>query len=145
LEEGFLPHASAQDSPEDVEEERRLCYVAMTRARKSLTLCAARSRVVYGGPAERVLSRFVGEIPRERLTVLAPDGGAKPAAGPPRVATTALKMGVRVWHPMFGKGTVMYTSGSGSKLEARVRFESGRSVRLKVEKAPLKVIDGDKR
>lgn len=145
LEEGFLPHANAQDAPEDIEEERRLCYVAMTRARRSLTLCAARLRVVYGGPSDRVLSRFVGEIPGDRLSVMAPDPGAKASPTPARAAPVALKMGVRVWHPMFGKGTVMYTSGSGPKLEARVRFESGRSVRLKVEKAPLKVIDGDKR
>lgn len=149
LEEGLLPHASALESEEDIEEERRLCYVAMTRARVSLTLCAAKSRVVFGdGFGGRETSRFVGEIPRDQLQF---EGGgktrheAKAATAPAAFATRGLKMGTRVWHAQFGKGTVMYTSGSGAKLRARIRFESGRSRDFMVAAAPLKVLDGDKK
>ncbi|HRK35047.1 MAG TPA: UvrD-helicase domain-containing protein [Candidatus Hydrogenedentes bacterium] len=149
LEEGLLPHASALESEDEIEEERRLCYVAMTRARKSLTLCAARSRMTYGGgPADRQISRFVGEVPRDQLQLVgtANLGGrqAQPAAD--RVTSSGgIKLGTRVWHAQFGKGTVMYTSGSGAKLRAKIRFESGRSRDFMVAMTPLKVLDGEKK
>lgn len=147
LEEGLLPHASALDSDDEVEEERRLCYVAMTRARVSLTLTSARSRVTYGGgPQERQISRFIGEIPRLLLNyVNTRQPAARPVPAAPAVASGALKLGTRVWHAQFGKGTVMYTSGSGDKLRARIRFETGRSLNFMVAKTPLKILDGDKR
>ncbi|MBM3290172.1 MAG: hypothetical protein FJY92_08485, partial [Candidatus Hydrogenedentes bacterium] len=146
LEEGLLPHASALDSDDDIEEERRLCYVAMTRARAGLTLCAARSRVVYGdGYGGREISRFAREIPRDQLEFV---GGAqrKDTAVPQAAAPLgAMKMGTRVWHAKFGKGTIMYTSGSGAKLRARIRFESGPSRDIMVALAPLQVLDGDQK
>ncbi|NUM54821.1 MAG: UvrD-helicase domain-containing protein [Candidatus Hydrogenedentes bacterium] len=150
LEEGLLPHASALESEEDIEEERRLCYVAMTRARVSLTLCAAKSRVVFGdGFGGRETSRFVAEIPRDQLTFIGGEqprqnSGSMPASAAP-AAPGGLKLGTRVWHAQFGKGTVMYTSGSGARLRARIRFESGRSRDFMVAAAPLKVLDGDKK
>ncbi|MDZ4858609.1 MAG: 3'-5' exonuclease, partial [Candidatus Hydrogenedentes bacterium] len=148
LEEGLLPHFSALESEDEIEEERRLCYVAMTRARKTLTLGAARTRTTYGGaPADRKTSRFVAEVPSELLNHV---GGADPRskiaqfpASTP--ATGSFKLGVRVWHAKFGKGTVMYTSGSGAKLRARIRFESGRSHNFMVALTPLKILDGDKK
>lgn len=149
LEEGLLPHASALESADDIEEERRLCYVAMTRARVGLTLCAARSRMVYGGGSgDRETSRFVREIPRQTLQFIGADrsrGTGSSGASPAAVPTSALKLGTRVWHAQFGKGTVMYTSGSGEKLRARIRFESGRSRDFMVSATPLKVLDGDKK
>jgi DNA helicase-2/ATP-dependent DNA helicase PcrA len=72
LEEGLFPHASAQASRE-IEEERRLCYVAMTRARKRLTLTAAASRMMYGESEERPVSRFVREIPPSDIQLIARD------------------------------------------------------------------------
>jgi DNA helicase-2/ATP-dependent DNA helicase PcrA len=150
LEEGLLPHASALESEDSIEEERRLCYVAMTRARVSLTLCAAKSRVVFGdGFGGRETSRFVAEIPRDQLQFVGGDpnrGAARPTATPMAASSTATyKLGTRVWHAQFGKGTVMYTSGSGAKLRARIRFESGRSRDFMVAAAPLKVLDGVKK
>ena len=146
LEEGLLPHASAQDSDEEIEEERRLCYVAMTRARKGLTLCAARDRVLYGERTGRHVSRFVGEIPPGLLQVV----GEKRSEARPRTEAAApdtarIKMGTQVWHAQFGKGTVMYTSGSGNKLRARIRFQTGRSRDFMVSAAPLKILDGEQR
>ncbi len=144
LEEGFLPHAVALDEDDDVQEERRLCYVAMTRARKSLTLSAAESRLVYGERKDRVISRFVEEIPQEQLARTA---SAEPGR-PGRVQTDArradaseLKMGTRVRHAKFGKGVVMYTSGTGQKLKVRIRFDRGMSRQFMVSATPLEIVE----
>lgn len=67
FEEGLFPHSNCFDSPDELEEERRLCYVAITRARKKLYLVNARSRVLYGKVSSNIPSRFVGEIGDEFL------------------------------------------------------------------------------
>ncbi|MCC6485987.1 MAG: ATP-binding domain-containing protein, partial [Candidatus Hydrogenedentes bacterium] len=146
LEEGLLPHASAQDSEDEIEEERRLCYVAMTRARKGLTLSAARERLLYGERTPRKVSRFKGEIPEGLLHVISEaKTGVRPKPETAAPDTARIKMGTQVYHAQFGKGTVMYTSGSGSKLRARIRFLTGRSREFMVSAAPLQILDGDKR
>ena len=145
LEEGFLPHAIALDEDEDVEEERRLCYVAMTRARKSLTLSAAESRLVYGERKDRVISRFVEEIPQERLARGASEEPGRPGRGQTdarRADASKLKMGTRVRHMKFGKGVVMYTSGAGPKLKVRIRFDRGISRQFMVSATPLEIVEG---
>lgn len=147
LEEGLLPHASAFDSPSEMEEERRLCYVAMTRARQRLTLAAAQERRIYGETKPTELSRFVGEIPRGALEWHAHDQDDAPLAaktkpGTSKVDVQQIKMGTKVWHAQFGKGVVMYTKGSGAKLDARIRFDSGRIKDFRVSLAPLQVIEG---
>ncbi|MBX7257266.1 MAG: UvrD-helicase domain-containing protein [Candidatus Hydrogenedentes bacterium] len=150
LEEGLLPHASAKESAREIEEERRLCYVAMTRARDSLVLSSARRRLLYGEHGNREVSRFVAEIGHDRLTFVRPRGDddprvvrARPDA--PRTEPGRLKMGVKVWHAQFGKGVVMYTSGSGNKQRAHIRFQTGRSRDFMVSAAPLKILDGDEK
>ena len=65
LEEDIFPHSRSKDSPEELEEERRLCYVGMTRAEERLYLTAARSRHLYGTSVENSLSRFLSEVPEE--------------------------------------------------------------------------------
>ncbi|MBI1320007.1 MAG: AAA family ATPase [Candidatus Hydrogenedens sp.] len=150
MEEGYLPHGTDFDPEKDVEEERRLCYVAMTRARKSLVLTAARSRVVYGRTDPyRSLSRFVKEaglLQEKRAKTSAPSRTAAPkaraAAGAPSggADSGALKSGTRVRHARFGEGTVMYTSGDGTALKAKVRFKTGRTMMLMVSAAPLEIL-----
>ncbi len=146
LEEGLLPHASAFEDDGEIEEERRLCYVAMTRARKALTLTAARSRMLYGQVRENPLSRFADEIPPDRLQIV---GRGKRAAAqrpaPPSAPVEHIKMGTRVRHPSFGQGTVMYTTGSGNKLRARIRFETGRTREFMVSMSPLEILEGKSR
>ncbi len=148
LEEGLLPFGQDIEA-EEMEEERRLCYVAMTRARKELTLCNAASRVLYGREEDRTPSRFVAEAGRERLAHLAvkkPAGGAE--AGRPAVGgadASRLKTGTRVRHAKFGTGAVMYTAGAGTKLKARVRFDTGRTALLMVSHAPLEILEGKRR
>ena len=148
LEEGLLPHATALESGDELEEERRLCYVAMTRARRRLTLTSARERVIYGERRPRGPSRFLGEMPRDELEAAVPGGegvGASRRAmpGARRVDPAGLKVGVRVRHAKFGQGVVMYTKGTGKKLKARIRFQSGRSRDFMVSAAPLEVLEGE--
>ena len=150
LEEGFLPHASAVETEREVEEERRLCYVAMTRARERLTLTWARARLVYGLKNAREVSRFLLEIPPELLERVAagynepPRGGAKPAGAQP-VDPDSIAMGTRVRHAQFGTGTVMYTKGTGNKMRARIRFQTGRTREFMVSVAPLEILERKKR
>lgn len=153
LEEGLLPHASALDSDSEIEEERRLCYVAMTRAGRRLTLSAASSRVVFGEGGARRVSRFVQEIPAGMLEALGRRSASpretrrrEPTAqSAPVAAADGLKMGTRVRHARFGAGTVMYTKGSGAKLRAHIRFDTGQSREFMVSAAPLEILEGKRR
>jgi DNA helicase-2/ATP-dependent DNA helicase PcrA len=65
LEEGLFPHANSLLDPSELEEERRLCYVGMTRARERLYLTYAQSRLLYGGVQYNTPSRFLSEIPED--------------------------------------------------------------------------------
>ena len=145
LEEGLLPFARDVNPDDDIEEERRLCYVAMTRARKGLTLTCAASRMLYGREESREVSRFVAEVGAEQLDHVSEKAGPVAKSAPMQtVDPSILKMGTRVRHGKFGPGRVMYTSGSGDKLKARVRFETGRTALLMVKHAPLKILGGKK-
>jgi DNA helicase-2/ATP-dependent DNA helicase PcrA len=147
LEEGLLPHASSIHDDDEVEEERRLCYVAMTRARRSLTLVAAQSRRIYGERRAADVSRFLGEIPAACLEHVArPKATGQAAKAPAKssapTSADELKMGTRVLHAKFGKGSVMFTKGSGEKLRARIRFENGRTREFMMSAAPIRILKG---
>jgi DNA helicase-2/ATP-dependent DNA helicase PcrA len=130
LEEGVFPHASSLRDESGVEEERRLFYVAMTRAMQRLTLVSARERSRFGSRSLGVPSRFLSEIPASALA--APR--ARAAAGTeldysyaqedwsagesPEVAP-----GLRVRHPVFGSGSVLSVIGDGPGQKLRIRFE----------------------
>jgi len=141
-----LPFVRGMDLDEDVEEERRLCYVAMTRARKGLTLTAAQWRVLYGRADAREVSRFIDEAGSTRLEqVRSGVAAAKQKSEPAPVEARKVKTGTRVRHAKFGSGTVMYTKGSGDKLKARIRFQTGRTALLMVKQAPLEILEGQQR
>ncbi len=149
LEEGLLPYGAEFFSDTDLEEERRLCYVAMTRARKGLTLCAARSRVLYGKQRnDRQVSRFIKEIGLDRLSPVVPRQTRQHVAPPaemPAAEPAKFRTGMRVRHATFGPGTVQYTNGAGDKLKARIRFDTGRTAMLLVKLAPLEILEGKHR
>jgi DNA helicase-2/ATP-dependent DNA helicase PcrA len=140
LEEGLFPHARSLDSG-DVEEERRLCYVGMTRARDRLVLTSAQSRRSYGEDrfAASVPSRFLSEIPAGLLATVAgsmADAGEtrryEPdpeyaalrgrASGRRRGAGGGL-VGVRVRHPSYGLGTILSIEGEGEDRKITVSFQ----------------------
>jgi len=141
LEQGLLPHATAE-ADGDIEEERRLCYVAMTRARRRLTLTYAERRMLYGQDREHEPSIFLAEVPRDRVVRVYRDGPLKPVPLPePKVDESAIRMGTRVRHATFGAGTVMYVIGSGKKMRVKVRFQTGRTRELALSHAPLEILE----
>ena len=141
LEEGLLPHSRSLAGEEALEEERRLCYVGMTRAMESLHLSWARSRQVFGQRRLTEPSRFLAEIPEDGLER---SGGLlrsprRPGETPPRrgpapvaagrtdspptgVAAGEMRPGLRVRHPLFGVGTVLRREGDGHDLKVTVSF-----------------------
>ncbi len=128
LEEGLFPHSMSSEDPERLEEERRLCYVGMTRAMRQLYLTHAESRRLYGKESYPAPSRFLREIPREvleeiraRPQVARPYGAAAGLAG--GLAELGFDLGQRVAHPKFGTGIVLSAEGQGAAARVQVNFE----------------------
>ncbi len=126
LEEGFLPHSQSEEDEEELEEERRLLYVGMTRAKDELTLTLADRRLVFGRVQLRSPSRFLEEVPGETLeerfapasrpTIFA---RAYDEEAPPR----PLARGRRVRHPRYGYGVILAEEGSGDETRLTVYFD----------------------
>ena len=126
LEDGLLPHSASLESQKELEEERRLFYVAITRAGKTLDLYHARARRRYGGLLPSMPSRFLSEIPGklvERRKTLAGAEAVEPA-DEGRQRRQALK-GTVVRHPVWGLGTVVGTEGEGEDLKLSIQFPGG--------------------
>ncbi len=143
LEEGLFPHENALNESDGVEEERRLMYVAITRARKRLYLSLAQTRMLHGQTRYNVRSRFLEELPAQSLKWLsakqpgfgshfAPDTHSTwsyaPAQRVPAFAPAApksghgLRVGQGVFHNKFGEGVVVTLEGEGEDARAQVRF-----------------------
>jgi len=160
LEEGIFPHAHALmgEDEHDLEEERRLCYVGITRAREKLYFSWAIRRFIYGNSEPKGPSRFLKEIPPEYLcpAFCRPGGGRdtdkkghtveessagnkEAAAATAAAAEDAFRVGDKVEHKKFGRGVVMETKfGPGGDLEIYVSFESAGFKHLMAKYAPLK-------
>ncbi len=142
MEEGVFPHIRAIEE-QGVEEERRLCYVGMTRAMERLTLTHTLSRSLWGRRNYNLASRFLDELPaeveRERLRPSSWDGyGAQPSAAPRGASDLVLSTGDAVRHGSLGEGIVTAVEAGGV---VTVRFaEDGTERRLMVEYAPLEKI-----
>ena len=149
MEEGLLPHFRSMDSPEELEEERRLCYVGITRCMERLFLTRAFRRGFMGGSGGPTIpSRFLQEIPAhliESATPLAKKRevwAAKPAVVEEVAPALSLRTGDRVSHGVFGEGVVVNSSGKGSDQEVTVAFAGGAGVkRLLLSYAPLEKVE----
>ena len=148
LEEGVFPHMRSLDTPEEIEEERRLCYVGLTRAKQKLTLSWAVHRRLHGyGVGEP--SRFLREMPEDHLSLVnarrAEPVFHEPAAPypPPASAddTLPLKVGAHVRHARFGEGLVVGVEREGDDVMVTVRFASVGRKRLSMQYAHLEEID----
>lgn len=136
LEEGILPHARVFDSgkADDIEEERRLCYVGVTRARKELFVSCANSRTQFGQIGYNVPSRFLDEM---GLLAGGVDKPAQPMIEPEFYAEDiGLEVGDRVRSPSFGSGEIIDSEGLG----VTVKFDDGNIKKLNVEFARLEKI-----
>ena len=166
LEEGLVPHSRSLGSTESLEEERRLCYVGMTRAMEQLTLSWAQSRAVFGQRRLSERSRFLDEIPEDSLRVLGAGGrgwrgepkrrtpgrfesdepewarpSGRPAPAPlPSSSAAEFRPGVRVRHPLFGVGTVLRSDGDGEELKLTVSFAGVGAKKLVARYAGLELV-----
>jgi DNA helicase-2/ATP-dependent DNA helicase PcrA len=146
VEEGLFPHSMSADDPERLEEERRLCYVGMTRAMQQLTLSHAESRRLHGSDTYPLPSRFLREIPPEVIQeVRAGAQVSRPyssAAGSLNMAEeiTGFTLGQRVTHPKFGEGVVLNAEGQGNGARIQVNFETVGSKWLVVAYANLTAV-----
>jgi DNA helicase-2/ATP-dependent DNA helicase PcrA len=151
LEEGLFPHENAMSDRESLEEERRLMYVAITRARARLYLSHSQTRLLHGQTRYNIRSRFFDELPEDALKWLTPKnpgfapsafgygGGYATTRGghasrdretfasptvPPRKAESArgLRCGMKVFHNKFGEGKVTALEGSGDDARAQIDF-----------------------
>jgi len=135
MEEGVFPHSASMRDERAVEEERRLCYVGMTRAMEELTLTCARERFRFGSRTYGVPSRFFEEIPPNVVERAGPARRSRrgPSVGGPELdysyaqdgsdGTPELGPGLVVRHPIFGRGTVLAVVGQGEGQKLRIRFE----------------------
>lgn len=148
LEEGLFPHKMSMDTESGLEEERRLCYVGITRAEQKLTLSYAESRRLYGEETLTRSSRFLGELPQELLEEVRLQGritrstyshdyakNKDIAAGHDTIRASAdsissgentvdsVNLGQRVKHPKFGEGIVLNYEGKGKNARVQINFD----------------------
>ncbi|MFZ9442009.1 MAG: DNA helicase PcrA [Candidatus Nanopelagicaceae bacterium] len=146
LEEGVFPHSRSLGDPNEIEEERRLAYVGLTRARERLYLSRASTRFMFGTPTYNAPSRFFSEIPEElmetrRATIKPVVRSAPPVRSTgKRVITLDLAVGDRVLHQTFGIGQVRTLTGEGDRAEATIDFGSYGERRLLLRYAPVEKV-----
>jgi DNA helicase-2/ATP-dependent DNA helicase PcrA len=168
LEEGLFPHENAMSDRDSLEEERRLMYVAITRARQRLYLTHSQTRLLHGQTRYNLRSRFFDELPEACLKWLTPRmGGAAPAwGGAPRTAKplqpawspgwlaggaeppapepdrgTDIRTGMKVFHNKFGEGQVLAVEGKGTDARAQVSFRRHGTKWLALAVAKLTPVD----
>lgn len=161
LEENIFPSSRSMDLEEDIEEERRLCYVAITRARKRLYLCCARQRMLFGSTSFNKPSRFVGELPgeyveeklertesdrpraeRKERPTARPDfsfgvgaSSRAPAAGS---SSVNYSVGDRVSHNVFGEGTVLQATKISNDTMLEIAFDKVGTKKIMANFAKIK-------
>ncbi|NQY84699.1 MAG: UvrD-helicase domain-containing protein, partial [Alcanivorax sp.] len=145
LEEGLFPHQMSSDDPVRLAEERRLCYVGLTRAMRELYLTHAESRRLYGNETLNPPSRFLREIPAELVEeVRARAGFSRPlgggGGGPRQQDANGIVLGARVLHPKFGEGTVLHFEGQGPNARLQINFDGVGTKWLVSQYARLDVI-----
>ena len=159
MEEGVFPHASASRDDEGLEEERRLCYVGMTRAMERLTLSAAHERRRWGEKSYQSPSRFLREIPRKIVEMEGAFGEASRVRAAPSTRQSQgghgrldrsysqepagddldpqIRKGLRVRHAVFGVGTILGSRGSGLNTKIDIRFDKAGMKTVMVKYANL--------
>jgi len=158
MEEGVFPHYLSGERIEDIQEERRLCYVGMTRAMERLYLTAARSRLLWGKTVERDVSNFIREIPKELLIEkdyglsASYRAGGRIGVSPLRFPSASgakkrtilerdnsdITVNSRVVHDSFGRGIVRTLQGGIAQIE----FDDGKVMKFMLKYTPIRVEGG---
>lgn len=147
VEEGLFPHKMSADDPDRLEEERRLCYVGITRAMQKLFISYAETRRLYGSETFNAVSRFVKEIPADCIEeVRLKTAVTRPVSFQRSSTRETLKdtgegsgftLGQRVTHAMFGEGVILQFEGTGPNAVVQVKFETIGTKRLVMQYAKL--------
>ena len=158
VEEGLFPHKMSINEPGRLEEERRLCYVGITRARQRLYITHAETRRIHGSETFAAPSRFINEIPTELIKEIRPKQrapqtntvrrtrpqatgrGNRQRSAPIDDAPLGLRLGQQVAHPKFGEGTIMSYEGQGSQARIQINFNAAGSKWLVAAYANLQAI-----
>jgi DNA helicase II / ATP-dependent DNA helicase PcrA len=155
MEDGLFPHQRSLNDLESLEEERRLCYVGITRAMRQLYLTYAEQRRLHGVDSYNAPSRFIQELPQKLLEEVRPrarsaplvQGGEQRARHddnwrPPQEAVTGsgLRLGTRVRHGKFGDGVILSVEGQGPHARVHVNFERQGAKWLMLSYANLEVV-----
>ena len=147
FEENLFPHKLSIEEPDQLEEERRLCYVGMTRAMERLYIIHAEMRNLHGTETFNPPSRFLREIPTD-LTQEIRVGGpisrksykSKGTVATGEVPETELVLGQRVVHEVFGEGVILNYEGQGANARVEVNFDSSETKWLMASYAKLRPI-----
>ena len=142
MEDGLFPHQRSLNDIDGLEEERRLCYVGMTRAMKQLFLTYAEQRRLHGVDSYGAPSRFIKETPEELIEEIRPRVQvSRPVAvgrfRPEEPAVAGVRLGARVRHGKFGEGVILNVEGNGAHARVQVSFESQGTKWLMVQYANL--------
>ena len=148
LEEGLFPHQMSSEEPGRLEEERRLCYVGITRAEKQLVMSYAEQRRLYGNTLYGVPSRFIKEIPDSLIEEIRPKVNTwqtnyeRETRPEPAIKTneTGMSIGQRVAHNKFGEGIITDVEGVGNHARVQVNFDFEGSKWLVLSYANLQVL-----
>jgi DNA helicase-2/ATP-dependent DNA helicase PcrA len=141
MEDGVFPHYRSMGEPAQMEEERRLAYVGITRARRRLYLTHAWSRSLFGGSNYNPASRFLSEIPSELVQSMEGEspipGNGRMNGGRSEREPIQVVEGDTVVHDKWGEGVVLSVSGVGDRTEATVSFQDVGEKRILLAYAPL--------
>ena len=155
MENGLFPHSRSFDEPLEMEEERRLCYVGMTRAERWLFLTSALWRRLYGTEQQQMPSAFLQDIPMTCITnhspqpeapgyeaprLESPRPAAPPRTQPPSVPAASLAAGAVVQHAQFGRGVVQKCEGEGDALKLTILFSDHGFKKIMPKYASMQVL-----
>jgi DNA helicase-2/ATP-dependent DNA helicase PcrA len=143
MEENLFPHRMSAEEPGRLEEERRLCYVGITRAMEKLVITYAECRRLHGSDSYNAPSRFVREIPAQLLQEVRLRGAiTQPVSSltQAQVPDTELSLGQRVYHQVFGEGVVLNFEGRGASARVEVNFDTEGGKWLVLQYAKLQLM-----
>jgi DNA helicase-2/ATP-dependent DNA helicase PcrA len=167
MEEGIFPHSSSQEDDDELEEERRLCYVGITRAKQQLYFTCARQRLMFGRTMFNAVSSFIEEIPEELVEDISiktqnsygrvygydsysnPGQQRRPVPAPTptaavkpvnSVSSGEIKAGVKIKHKVFGKGIVIAVKNSGDDRQITVHFDTSGLKNLLLSASPIEIL-----